>query len=175
MRNLTAKHASANFTGWIESPIQIDFRTAEVWENIHLNDTEILALNDFVFRGGYFNWKPFVLSAFPEFQGESESFLRQQQSLATWTELDFHWIFLHQALLSHYGRSVYSEDSLRLIDAFSALESSAYACIFLHGLCIVSDKPATLRYDASHRLHNERRPAVMFARGSGLYALQGNG
>ncbi|MBA4077026.1 MAG: hypothetical protein C0508_18460 [Cyanobacteria bacterium PR.023] len=173
LRNLTAKHAGTDFSTWTESPLEIDFRTAEVWENIHLNATETLALNDFTFRGGYFNWKPFVLSAFPEFQNESEPFLRQQQTLATWTELDFQWLFLHQALLSHYGRSVYSENSLRLIDALSALESSAYACIFLNGLCIVSDKPTTLRYDDSHRLHDERRPAVAFARGNGLYALQG--
>ncbi|MBP9092882.1 hypothetical protein KBI23_17795 [bacterium] len=173
LRNLMAKYANNDFASWTLSPLHMDFGNI-VGENIQQNAEENRALCAFNASGGYIDWKHFILSAFPEFEKESEPFLRQQQSLTTWTELDFEWMFLHQALSSHYGRSIHSENSLRLLDAVSALESSAYACIFLNGLCIVSDKPTALRYDARHRLHDDRHPAVAFARGNNLYALQGN-
>jgi hypothetical protein len=67
----------------------------------------------------------------------------------------------------------YRDDQRALLSAWTSLSESCFWWAPWEKLCIVSDRPRFLSFDDRRRLHHESGPALRFADGSRVYALEG--
>ena len=80
----------------------------------------------------------------------AEARARSQDALARWSQRTFH--------VEHWWATLG--------------ERSSWWMVF-DGLCIISDRPRTLSFDAERRLHGETGPAIAFSDGWGVHAWHG--
>ena len=67
----------------------------------------------------------------------------------------------------------FGADNLRLLEMWAKLAESACWWQPFDGLCLISDRPRVVSFDAERRLHCETGPAVAFSDGWGVHAWHG--
>ena len=67
----------------------------------------------------------------------------------------------------------YESELWKFFTAWADLGESCSWWMAYDGLCIISDRPRTLAFDAERRLHSETGPAIAFSDGWGVHAWHG--
>ena len=67
----------------------------------------------------------------------------------------------------------YEPELWKFFEAWATLGESCSWWMAYDGLCIISDRPRTLSFDAERRLHSETGPAIAFSDGWGVHAWHG--
>jgi hypothetical protein len=83
----------------------------------------------------------------------------------------------HQLRRSLFARDVlgvvYSERASAMLDCMARLAENAHFWWLFDGLCVLCERPSSLRLDREGRLHNPTGPALSYRDGLSLYALRG--
>ncbi|WP_428673629.1 DUF6745 domain-containing protein [Reyranella sp.] len=81
------------------------------------------------------------------------------------------WIALH-TFAAKIGVT-YEPGLWRLFETWASLGEACSWWMVFDGLCIISDRPRRLSFDAERRLHGETGPAIAFSDGWGVHAWHG--
>lgn len=98
--------------------------------------------------------------------------VHQNHSWGPWMN---HWPYAYLAISEVFGDEVFGDQGCkaRRIITFLKELQDLFWCVFLKGLCVVSERPQHLALDEQHRVHDENGAAIIFRDGLSLYSWRG--
>jgi hypothetical protein len=104
---------------------------------------------------------------------EGPTYINQQADRIWWGSLATNWMARYIATAKILGASRFGSPAQRYLKLCEDLSRSAFACIFLDGLCIASQRPFKISLDEEVRLHNSESSAMDFKDGYAIYSWHG--
>jgi len=106
---------------------------------------------------------------------ESPDIIRLYREHNSWGPWMIQWPSAYLAISDVFGKEVFGNEGCqaRRVIAFLEELQAMFSCVFLKGLCVVSERPQHLALDEQNRVHDENGAAIVFADGFSLYSWRG--